>query len=129
MLRGFRYLTIRRQLLLLLLLITFNYSFAQTTIFQATDVPATPNASDGGAIELGMKFRSTVNGSVTAIRFYKGTSNIGTHIGHLWSTANTTTPLATITFTGESTSGWQQMSLTSPIGITAGQTYVVSYFS
>ena len=37
------------------------------------------------------------------------------------------TLLATVTFTGETASGWQQMNLTSPVAITAGTTYVVSY--
>src|SRR5258708_6935497 len=101
MTRGFRYSTIRKQLLLMLFVsVTFNYSFAQSNIFQPTDVPATLNKNDAlGAGEFGVKFRSTVNGSITGIRFYKGSANTGTHIGHLWSTTNTTTPLATVTFT------------------------------
>ena len=31
-----------------------------------------------------MKFRSDVAGQVTALRFYKGSGNTGTHVGHLW---------------------------------------------
>src|SRR5258706_3807142 len=131
MTRGFRYSTFRKQLLLVLLtLITFSCSFAQSNIFQATDVPVTLNKNDGGgAGEFGVKFRTAVNGSITGIRFYKGTNNTGTHIGHIWSTSNTTTPLATVTFSGESASGWQQMLFTTPIGVTAGTTYIASYFS
>ena len=32
-----------------------------------------------------MKFRADQAGSVTGIRFYKGTGNAGTHTGSLWS--------------------------------------------
>jgi len=114
----------------LLALITFSCSFAQNTIFQPTDIPSSLNQNDLlGASEQGVKFRTTVNGSITGIRYYKSATNTGTHIGHLWATTNTTTPLATVTFTGESDSGWQQMLFSSPIGVIAGTTYIASYFS
>ena len=53
-----------------------------------------------------MKFRSDVAGTVTGVRFFKGSSNTGTHVGHLWS--STGTLLASVTFVGETASGWQQ---------------------
>ena len=42
------------------------------------------NLNDGQAIELGVKFRSSQAGYITAIRFYKGNQDTGTHVGHLW---------------------------------------------
>jgi hypothetical protein len=96
------------------------------TIFQPTDVPAVPFINDQ-PIEVGVKFRSTQNGSVTALRFYKGQGNTGTHIGHLWS--STGIMLGEATFINETNSGWQQVTLTNPVPITAGTTYTVSYFS
>ncbi|QRK07351.1 DUF4082 domain-containing protein [Archangium violaceum] len=52
-----------------------------------------------------MKFRSSVPGSVTGIRFYKGSSaNAGTHVGSLWS--RTGQRLASATFTNETATGW-----------------------
>jgi uncharacterized protein (TIGR03437 family) len=80
---------------------------------------------DTQSVELGLKFRSMVAGSVTGIRFYKGPQNTGTHVGHLW--AGTGTLLAKVTFSGETSSGWQQANFTSPVAITANTTYVVSY--
>ena len=74
-----------------------------------------------------MRFRSTQNGFITGIRYYKGAGTTGTHIGHLWS--NTGTLLATATFTSETASGWQQVLFSSPVAITAGVTYVASQFS
>lgn len=83
----------------------------------------------GNGIVLGVKFRSSINGYITGIRFYKATANTGTHIGQLWQEGNLSTPLATATFTNETASGWQEVSLSTPVAITAGTTYVASYFS
>jgi hypothetical protein len=77
-------------------------AMAQTgpyTIFQSSDVPASPNVSDNTGIELGTKFTTSVNGFITALRFYKGNANTGTHIGHLWSSDGVM--LAEATFTGK----------------------------
>ena len=52
------------------------------TIWHDTVTPGLSN--DGSAVELGVKFRSDVDGSVTGVRFYKGPQNTGTHVGHLW---------------------------------------------
>jgi hypothetical protein len=81
--------------------------------------------NDRNAVELGVKLQSSVAGQVTAIRFYKGPSNTGTHVGNLWSGAGTL--LASVTFSGETASGWQNVSLPNPISITANTIYVVSY--
>jgi len=80
---------------------------------------------DAQAAELGMKFRSDVSGRITGIRFYKGTTNTGTHVAHLWSATGTL--LATATFANETASGWQQVNFASPVAITANTTYIASY--
>jgi N,N-dimethylformamidase beta subunit-like protein/uncharacterized protein DUF4082/Big-like domain-containing protein len=95
------------------------------TLFPATTTPASPNDSDPNSVEVGMKFTSDVSGSVTGIRFYKGSQNTGTHVGDLWT--NSGTLLASVTFTNETVSGWQQATLSKPVAITAGTVYVVSY--
>lgn len=97
------------------------------TLFSSTATPAVVNGSDGNAVELGMKFKSDVAGTVTGVRFYKGTSNTGTHIGHLWS--STGTKLATATFSGETASGWQDVQFASPVSIKANTVYVASYYA
>jgi hypothetical protein len=94
-------------------------------VWSSTATPGTLADPDTAAVEVGMKFRSDVNGIVTGVRFYKGAGNTGTHTGSLWSA--TGTRLATVTFTGETASGWQQMSFASPVAITANTTYVISY--
>lgn len=99
---------------------------ALSSMFAGT-TPATPSIDDNGPVELGVAFTPSVAGSVTAIRFYKGAGNTGTHTGSLWSAAGTR--LATVTFTGETGSGWQTATLSTPVALTAGTTYVVSYFA
>jgi WD40 repeat protein len=96
------------------------------SIWPSTAVPTNPSNSDTAAVELGVKFRSDVNGFITGIRFYKGSGNTGTHVGSLWSISGGT-PLATATFSGETASGWQQVTFATPVAITAGTTYVASY--
>ena len=72
-----------------------------------------------------MKFQSDAAGYITGIRFYKTSGNTGAHTGNLWTTGGTN--LATITFTGESATGWQEMLFASPVAIDADTTYVASY--
>ena len=95
------------------------------TIWSATTTPSRIETSDTNAVELGVRFRSDTNGTVTGVRFYKGTGNTGTHTGSLWT--NTGTLLATATFSGETATGWQQVTFNSPVAITANTSYVVSY--
>ncbi|WP_407118088.1 DUF4082 domain-containing protein [Bradyrhizobium sp. LMG 9283] len=96
-----------------------------TTLF-TTQTPANTNATDGtGAdYELGMRFTADASGVIQAIRYYKASSETGTHVGHIWSA--TGQELATVTFTNEGASGWQQQALATPLTIAAGTTYVVS---
>ncbi len=96
-------------------------------IFAPSTTPAIPLDTDNQPIEVGVKFRTTQNGYITGIRFYKGAGNTGTHIGHLWST--TGTKLGEATFINEGTSGWQEVLFTTPVAITANTTYIASYFS
>ena len=78
-------------------------------------------------IDYGVKFRSDGAGDVTGFRFYKGSGDTGTHTGNLWDTTGHL--LGSATFTGETASGWQQVSLATPIAISANTTYVTSIFS
>jgi hypothetical protein len=97
------------------------------SVWSGSATPAVPSQGDPNAVELGVKFRADVNGYISGIRFYKGPSNTGTHVGNLWT--STGTLLATATFTGESASGWQQVSFPAAVPITANTTYVASYFA
>jgi hypothetical protein len=77
-----------------------------------------------------MKFSASVDGVVTGVRFYKGdASNGGEHVGHLWTIGGMLLGSATFDTATETPSGWQQANFSSPIAVTAGTTYVVSYLN
>ncbi len=97
------------------------------SIWSASATPSLIDSNDGGAVELGVAFTSTVPGSITGIRFYKAGTNTGQHIGHLWTSSGA--QLGTVTFTGETASGWQQASFSTPITITPNVTYIASYLA
>ena len=107
----------------------FSTRSAQSTIsiWAPATTPTVVDSSDPAAVELGVRFRSDVAGSILGIRFYKSTANAGIHVGNLWS--NTGTLLGSATFSGESASGWQQVTFAAPIAIAANTTYVASYFA
>ena len=88
-------------------------------------VPTVATSSDTGSVELGVKFRASVDGYVTGVRFYKGAGNAGTHVGSLWSSAGVR--LASATFTSETATGWQQVTFAQPVAVTANTVYVASY--
>ncbi len=96
-------------------------------IWPASATPSVLADPDTASVELGVKFRTNVNGRITGLRFYKGAGNTGTHVAHLWSESGTL--LATATFGSETASGWQQVSFPTPVNVTANTTYVASYFA
>jgi len=89
-----------------------------------TQVPSIPNATDNASYELGTKFRSAKGGQITAIRFWKAPSETGSHIGKIWRATGTL--LASVTFTNETASGWQEQVLETPVNIQSNTTHVVS---
>jgi len=105
--------------------ITISSAPTTVTIWPSSAVPGTADDGPDSAVELGVKFKSDVAGRVTGIRFYKAAANTGTHVGNLWSSAGT--KLATATFSGETASGWQQVSFATPVAITSNTVYVASY--
>ena len=121
-------------------LVTFN---TQATTNNSTQVPDVPviagakklwaddvtvggDAGDGQPLELGVRFQSSVAGVITAIRFYKQASNTGTHVGNVWTADGVNK--GTVNFSGESATGWQQQSFSSPIHVAANTQYVASVF-
>jgi hypothetical protein len=97
-----------------------------SSIWSNSTVPSVAFYPDN-PVELGVKFRSDVAGTITGVRFYKGSGNLGAHTGSLWT--STGTLLATGTFTNESATGWQQLTFATPVTITANTTYIASYHS
>ena len=65
---------------------------------------------------------------VTAIRFYKGARNTGTHVGHLWTTTGTLLAHGHLHRRDRRRAGSRRAS-PSPVAITANTTYVASYYA
>jgi hypothetical protein len=99
---------------------------ARVTLFEA-QTPANASVEDNGSVVLGVKFSSAVAGQVRGVRFYKSAQNTGTHKIGLWNQWGDL--LAEATVTGETASGWQEGSFTTPVGINANTTYVAGYLA
>ena len=97
------------------------------SIWGTNVTPATKDSGDPASIEVGVKFKSDTSGYITGIRFYKASTNTGTHIGNLWTADGQL--LAGATFTDESASGWQQADFSQPVAVDKNTTYVASYFA
>jgi len=97
-----------------------------TSIF-LTEAPETTTDGQGLTWEQGVEFSSSVNGQITHVRFWKAADEMpGNHVGRIWN-ANTGSELAVAPFTCETASGWQQAQLQTPLQITAGVRYRVTY--
>ena len=97
------------------------------SIWGTSTAPKLADSGDTAATEIGVKFKTDTFGFVTGIRFYKASTNTGTHVGNLWTSSGQL--LATATFTGESASGWQQVNFAQPVALNKNTTYVASYFA
>lgn len=106
---------------------TFAPPTCPCSVWDGTATPAIVDSGDTASVEVGVRFRSDTNGLITGLKFYKSAANVGLHVANLWS--NTGTLLASAPFTSETGSGWQQVSFASPVAVTAGTTYVASYFA
>ncbi len=105
----------------------------RTTVNAGQSLWQFQTSTAGNSYELGNMFIPTTSGYITGVRFYKGVGDTGTHTGSLWtingnySGTQTGTQLATGTFTGETSSGWQTLTFATPVAVTAGIQYVISY--
>ncbi len=89
--------------------------------------PAIQSNSDSKGVELGLKFLVETDGEIEGLRFYKGTQNTGTHTGTLWDASGRV--LATATFGSETSTGWQEVTFSNPVDVSAGETFVASYYA
>ena len=95
------------------------------SLYQDSVTPGAPDFNDGVPLTLGVRFTSDSPGQVTGIRYYKSAGNTGTHTGALYTAGGQ--QLATVTFTGESSSGWQTAAFSQPVDIAANTEYVAAY--
>ncbi|NMR21432.1 DUF4082 domain-containing protein [Cellulomonas fimi] len=97
------------------------------SLWTDADTPVYSAWNDTKAVQVGVRFTAAVNGEVTAIRFYKGSTNTGTHTVALWGPDGTR--LASAPSSSETGSGWQTVTLPTPVPVAAGQVYTAAYHS
>jgi hypothetical protein len=105
--------------------VTVTQMVCPCSAWPASATPVSASNADTAVVNLGVKFRTTQNGLITGIRFYKGAGNTGTHVGALWSSSGTL--LASAPFVNETATGWQQVNFLVPVLVTANTVYVASY--
>jgi hypothetical protein len=94
-----------------------NYS-----IWPSNPTPAKLEEVDPASTNVGVRFKSSVAGYITAIRFYQ--ANTGTFSAALWNNFGGQLGTASVVV---SSGGWQQADFASPIAISADTVYVASY--
>jgi hypothetical protein len=82
---------------------------------------------DRAKVELGLRFRTIADGTVTGITFYKGADQLARHTVTLWDAKGRA--LATARTSTEKTSGWQTARFDQPVTIRPGETYTASYLA
>ncbi len=102
---------------------------ATTNFFSSTAKPAATETHDTTDYELGMRFRATADGEISALRYYRGTADSGdtdVRTLNLWSSSGKKLASVSVTATAGD-DGWQVGKLAAPVDIAAGGTYTVSY--
>lgn len=98
---------------------------ATATIWGSASPERVVLGDDTAPVELGTRFSPTVDGAATGVRFFKVRGMSGEHTGTLWSSSGR--QLAQVRFQNETASGWQSANFSSPVKLTAGSSYLVSY--
>jgi|GEM_PF-3278644 len=92
-------------------------------------LPTPPTvANDGLPVEAGMKFKPGFDGSITALRFYKGIPNTETIVLNLYSAAGALLATTNYTDATGTVTGFVEVPIT-PVAVTSGTLYMVSYYS
>jgi len=89
-------------------------------------IPVYKNSEDD-PVELGVKFKSSVNGFANGVRFFSPENAAGIYTGHLWSDSGQL--LAAAIFKNVTAGAWQEVLFNAPVPIVAGKVYVVSYYT
>lgn len=93
--------------------------------FYGSAVPVVVDTGPDSPIELAVKFKSSVDGWVTHIRFYKSIANTGDHYVSYWS--DTDGKITDQLAVSEAASGWIDVQLTTAIPVVAGVIQYAGY--
>ncbi|WP_155341913.1 DUF4082 domain-containing protein, partial [Acrocarpospora corrugata] len=99
----------------------------EVSFWTPTSTIKPPLHRDKTPMELGTRFTVARDGWVAGVRFYKAKGEKGKHTGSLWDAKGA--KLASVQFTAETPSGWQEARFGAPVKVRAGTTYTISYHS
>lgn len=105
---------------------TFTTGVNQFSLWYPTvPSPVSTETTDSSQVQLGVRFSSDVNGSITSVGFYKTSNDMSQHTVRVWDANGVS--IGTGVTANETATGWQMATLSSPVPITAGLTYTASY--
>ena len=96
-------------------------------LLNGAEQPRTQAVASKRSANLGVKFKSSQDGTITALSIYRGSKQTGAYKGSLWSSKGKL--LARVTFPKSSNTGWQTVELGKPVPIKANVAYVASYLA
>lgn len=97
------------------------------SFFTGADVSEVTTGDENRPVELGLRFTAGGPGAIRAVRFLRGAGDDSAHRVTVWSGAGRKLAAGRATAEGGATGGWQQVELTTPVRVEAGEEYVVSY--
>ena len=86
--------------------------------------------NDNQALELGMAFNASQAGKITQLKYYRAAADANdtdTRDLRLWRRSDGALLASTSIASAPGQSGWQRAALSTPVSITAGEQYIVSY--
>jgi hypothetical protein len=98
------------------------------TIYGTPPPTPTQSGNDGFPITLGVKFKASFDGVISAIRIFRTAGDTSHNTVQLWNVGGGT-PLGEAKLTGTPLAGWQYVPFLNPIPISANTVYVASYFN
>ena len=113
-------------ILMLVLVLAGAAPAAVTETLFGSAPPALSSYPDSASLTVGVVVTAKQAGTITNVRFYKGPSNDGTHIGAVYSSSGLL--LTSATFAAESSTGWQSVQLASPVRLAADQSVTAVVF-
>lgn len=96
-----------------------------TSLWANTIVPTGSSNYDPNPVSLGLQFFSDIAGYITGAKYYRGAHDTQAHMAQLWASKGHVLASENIPAYGHI--GWQKVNFPTPVAITAGTIYVISY--
>lgn len=96
-------------------------------MFSSKAKPKTKAVGSKKSVNLGVRFSTSVDGTVDALQFYRSKNQKRAYVASLWGPDGAL--LARATFKKSSKTGWQTVSLPKPVKLKKGKTYTASYLA